>query len=371
MLKVERTEREIHLVFPLSFYDPAVLAQALQCLPDSLDYTLSQADNGVSLNLFTQNGNLEALTLELFAGLNGYPSFSEVELGSFKNAPRPRLSCIILLTANDLFVKNSLLPSLIRHSAPGEIEILLVYNGSGANLDQFNHLELISSEFGCVSKGYNAGARRARGEYLAIFHDDCLVVDPDWIEKCLQQLDQGYLAVTPQVDAMFEERLPNAKNVPLVMRTKDFFELGGYDEHYYIGYEDMDFTHQILAAGGQIAQVSMAHAHFEGMSTVIMYSQKPHLFRLLFGLNLLPPRCLPAFRDYYLLNLLKNPGIQRLRQEHLLYFINKFRGYLHESGKILTLAEEARLVQALGQDAALPFMQDRRQVIEFYRGLVG
>jgi hypothetical protein len=162
MLKVERTEQELRLTFPLTFYDPAILARALQCLPDSLDYTLSQADNGVSLILSTSEGNLEALTTELFARINGYPSFSGVELENFKNALRPRLSCIILLTANDLFVRNSLLPSLIRHSAPYDIEILLVYNGSEAPLSQFNQFELIHSEFGCVSKGYNAGARGAR-----------------------------------------------------------------------------------------------------------------------------------------------------------------------------------------------------------------
>jgi hypothetical protein len=133
----------------------------------------------------------------------------------------------------------------------------------------------------------------------------------------------------------------------------------------------MDFTHQILAAGGQVAQVGLAHAHFEGMSTVIMYSRKPHLFRLLFGLNLLPPHCLSVFRDHYLLNLLKNREIQRLREEHLLYFINKFRNYLQETGQILMLAEEKRLNQALGQDAASAILQDRRQVIEFYRRLVG
>jgi hypothetical protein len=196
------------------------------------------------------------------------------------------------------------------------------------------------------------------------------VTDPDWINKCLQSLDQGYLAVTPQIDSMFEAGLPNAKNVPLVMRTKDFFDLGGYDEHYYIGYEDMDFTHQILAAGGQIGRVELAHAHFEGMSTVIMYSRKPHLFRLLFGLNLLPPHCLRSFRDYYLRNLLKNQEIELLRHEHLLYFINKFRDYLQEAGQTGVLAEAKWLNQELGQNPASPVLQERRQIIEFYQRLL-
>jgi hypothetical protein len=133
----------------------------------------------------------------------------------------------------------------------------------------------------------------------------------------------------------------------------------------------MDFTHQILRAGGQVANVDLAHLHFEGMSTIIMYSQKPHLFRLLFGLNIFPPRCLKPFRDYYLLRLLKNREIQFLRQEHLLYFIDKFRDYLCQTNQWALLEEEVQLHQEFRQNFHSSPLQDRDQVIQFYLELVG
>jgi hypothetical protein len=368
MLKLDRTGQEIRLVVPASFYDPADIERHLQRITAPCDHSISQVANDVSLTLQAREGDVEAITQDLFAQINGYPFFGGVDIAGFKNAARPLLSCIILLTANDLFVKNGLLPSLIKHSAGYDLEILLVHNGLETNLSQFRNFELIPSEFGCVAKGYNAGARRARGHYLAIFHDDCLVNDPNWIDKSLQQLERGYLAATPQIDQMFQSRLANAKNVPLVMRTQDFFELGGYDEHYYIGYEDMDFTHQILRAGRQVAKVELAHLHFEGMSTIIMYSGKPHLFRLLFGLNIFPQRCLKPFRDYYLLRLLKHREIQFLRQEHLLYFSEKFRDYLDQTQQWEMLEAE---VQQLRLNFDSSFLRDRDQVIQFYRDLVG
>jgi hypothetical protein len=185
MLRLDRTEQELRLVFPATFYDPADIEQGLQRLTAQVDYSISQAANDVSLTLHVREGHVETVTLELFARINGYPSFSGVNIAAFKNSAGPLLSCIILLTANDLFVKNALLPSLIRHSAGYDIEILLVYNGHGANLSHFSNFELIPSEFGCVAKGYNAGARRARGQYLAIFHDDCLIDDSVLIEICI------------------------------------------------------------------------------------------------------------------------------------------------------------------------------------------
>ncbi len=50
-----------------------------------------------------------------------------------------------------------------------------------------------------VAKGYNAGVRMAKGEYVAIFHDDCQINDPNWIEKCISMLNQEVWAVTPEI----------------------------------------------------------------------------------------------------------------------------------------------------------------------------
>ena len=53
------------------------------------------------------------------------------------------------------------------------------------------------------------------------------------------------------------EPLVNAKNVPLVMDRSRLIAMGGYDQTYYIGYEDLDLTYQILAAGKRFSKVEL------------------------------------------------------------------------------------------------------------------
>lgn len=56
------------------------------------------------------------------------------------------MSCIVFLICNDVFVKNYLLPSIIRNSGDHPVEIIIVYNGVGCNLADFKKLLFDSEE---------------------------------------------------------------------------------------------------------------------------------------------------------------------------------------------------------------------------------
>jgi len=183
MIELDRSDGEIRIRLPSDFYSLDEIGNCSGGLEPKVDLLLSQDSDHTTVRIRAMEGNVDDAARSLFAELNGFPSFTDVDTDQFRNAERPAVSCIILLTANDIFVKHGLIPSIIQNSAGWDIEILIVHNGLLADLGQFGNLEVVASEFGHVSKAYNAGAETANGEYLAIFHDDCIVADPHWIDK--------------------------------------------------------------------------------------------------------------------------------------------------------------------------------------------
>ena len=87
------------------------------------------------------------------------------------------------------------------------------------------------------------------------------------------------------------------KNVPLVIEKSRLIALGGYDETYYIGYEDLDLTYQILATGSRFAKVELDYLHWNGMSTALMFSSQRGIYKRLFALDLLPMDAIARLRD--------------------------------------------------------------------------
>jgi GT2 family glycosyltransferase len=58
--------------------------------------------------------------------------------------------------------------------------------------------------------------------------------------------------------------------VPLFIKREDFYSLGGYDENFFIGEEDKDFTLKILSSGKKIKICKVNITHMGGMSTVLL-----------------------------------------------------------------------------------------------------
>ena len=189
-----------------------------------------------------------------------------------------KVSCIILCTFNDRFVKDRLIPSLLRNSDPASTEILVVDNGPEPGFEGFasESVRVIRSDPYHIPRAYNAGVAAARGRYVALFHDDCLVNDARWIEKAVSALDDQTHAVGP--DLRTKRHYAYLKEVPLVMERENFLALGGYDESHYLGYQADLLCMAITDGGKRIARVEMDCVHFciprkgVGMSTLLFLS---------------------------------------------------------------------------------------------------
>ena len=357
MLELSREPGLITLRFPAHFYPAADIQLRAGESGYPLEYSLRDEAADRVLELRAADDVLDRAVQDLFSRLNGYRSYAETPVSGYRPPARPLVSCVIVMTANDIFTQNQLVPSIVA-------------NGVVADLEPFRALTVLTSEFGCVAKAYNAGAQRARGEYLAFFHDDCILQDREWIAKSLALLEQGETAVTPEIDHILATGLPNAKDVPLVISRENFFARGGYDENYYLGYEDLDFTHTLLRTGRPAAVVPLDYVHAKGMSTIIMHSKKPDLFRYLFGLNIIPKDFMPKLRTFYFGQLQRNLRMQLLVRRELEYFLDKFADYFIATSQAGVLAQERAYIATLAPGEDTAFMQDRASYIAYYRKMV-
>jgi len=83
----------------------------------SFRYDLDVIDSGRSiLTVECPASDWDARVARAFAAINGLPALDAGRARGFRNASRPLVSCIILLTANDLFVRRTLIPSIIASS---------------------------------------------------------------------------------------------------------------------------------------------------------------------------------------------------------------------------------------------------------------
>jgi glycosyl transferase family 2 len=356
--------------YPSYYYDSGKLAEAIRHVEANLSTRLNEnADGSMMLEIYGPEDCLDTMVTELFSRVNGYPYFQCGELASFRSSDRPLLSCIILLTANDIFVRKHLIPSIIQNSRNVEIEIVVVYNGAPANPVEFGNVRVCTSEFAAVARGYNTGVKSAKGEYVAIFHDDCVLNDPCWIRRCIGLLNRGATLVSPEIRSVrLAEGSPPfivAKNVPLVLRREDYWRLGGYDEAYVTGWEDLDFTCQALSQGAVVQQVKINCLHCNGMSTVILLGGNPTLFKALFGNNMLPPTVIRNLRAECLKRLLAQHRIKLIASQGILYFADKFDDYLRVLGCQASVTTYHQKV--VSTDPANPVLHNRKFLLEAYR----
>lgn len=323
---VETNGPRFRATFPSMAYAPDAVERALDELPASVRSAADFAAPSGFLELEGPPLAVRKAATDFFARVNGYPVFRDGLLRDFRNSEQPLVSCIVLLPFNELFARNVILPGIIASSGPHPIEIILVFAGFGIDRRPFAHLQHVESELTSIARGYNAGVRAARGEYIALFHDDCYIDDPVWIEKCVDALRDDVICVTAERDNW--QKVPVGKAVPLFMRRDDFRALGGYDEYYYAGVEDMDLTVAILASGKRQAQVDLRYRHLRGMGTSLVVHEQPHQLKLLFGYQLLPPETIAHVHRDMMQRLLASGFVRMLEGDYHLHFLDKFGDFL-------------------------------------------
>ena len=271
----------------------------------------------------------------LFAALGGFPAPYPEIAAPAPRAAAPLVSCIIIVNHNALFVREQLIPSLFANTRL-PFEVVLVHNGavdSEALLAAFGGARCPS---GAVSVAYNAGAALAHGRYLAFFHDDCILDDERWVEKCATALEQGAAAVAAEfrrlerIGGVEVPALPVAKCVPLFIRAEEFASAGRFDEFHYLGYEDLDFTLRLAQLGKRVEPVDLRARHFDGMSSVLKYCPLPGLAAL-FAMTAVPRSAiLRRFREFAERGL-RRDGVDYLRlalDAQLFHVLMKYRAFL-------------------------------------------
>ena len=291
----------------------------------------------------------------LFAELGGFPPpYADVAAAAAGGA-QPLVSCVIVVNHNALFVREQLVPSLFANTRAHPFEVVLVHNGAAGSESVLRGFDGVRCPTGAVSVAYNAGASLARGRYLAFFHDDCVVDDPAWVDKCAAALGRGVCAVAGEFRRL--ERiagapvppLPVAKCVPLFISAEDFARAGRFDEFHYLGYEDLDFTLRLLQLGKRVEAIDLRLRHFDGMSSVLKYCPIPGLDAL-FAMAAVPrPAILRRFREFAERGL-RRDGIDYLRlalDAQLFHVLMKHREFLGTLDSSAYARAAERLARAL------------------------
>lgn len=180
------------------------------------------------------------------------------------------------LPAIDAIVKNT----------QASYELILVYNGPRGGLDGFSQdvktwapgaRVIASDERYCISRAYNLGMAAARGEYLALFHDDVLVLEGGWLRKVVEKLEAH-----PEIGVLgpygkFLHRQPvDCRTWPNGIREADWLPAWPcvtkrdgcprMDEFYKAGMEDTDWCYSFREQGRFVAAWGFKIWHVGGMA---------------------------------------------------------------------------------------------------------
>jgi GT2 family glycosyltransferase len=213
---------------------------------------------------------------------------SEIEDGNlFQNSPKLPRASIIIVNTNELHHLKKCLPTLFQQKY-NNYEVLIIDNAStDGSLDfvrkEFPSVKVV--ENGC-NLGYaganNAGFRNATGDYIAVLNPDTRV-EPDWLHHLVfvLALDPRAGLATPKIlmmddpsrintcgnqitytgltfcrgldqsaDNFSEPEIVSAvSGAAFVIKRSVLEEIGGFDESFFIYYEDTDLSLRAWLAG--------------------------------------------------------------------------------------------------------------------------
>ena len=204
------------------------------------------------------------------------------------------ISCVVITNGlNNRFLTERTLFSIIKttDNIGWDVELILVDNSPQQNIKDIlkeerylpvltKRIKVIKSLPNHLPKAFNKGVKNSNSKYIALFHDDCEILDNQWVDKLTSGLNEEVYLVGPEVHTDIKpfkiiKTKEYLKEVPVVFEKVKFLELGGYNETYYWGFEDVIFCAKILNKGKYIKHIPLTHLHFNGMSTILL--QKKHL----------------------------------------------------------------------------------------------
>lgn len=223
----------------------------------------------------------------------------------------PLVSAIIVTHNGKKWLARSL-PSLLKQTYPN-LEVIVVDNASTDGSSEFvrkrfQDVKLVERR---VNDGWgagnNVGARVAKGRYVFIGNDD-LVLDRDYFTQTVGVMESDSTIAACQgtmysfdrrrevesagkffnysgvLVSDLERASPKSKetveifaaNAPLI-RRRVFSEMGGFDEDFFLYFEDVDLCWRIWLAGHKVVYVPQAKMYHKGGATA---SKMPSAFIL-------------------------------------------------------------------------------------------
>ncbi|WP_432561336.1 glycosyltransferase family 2 protein [Kineococcus sp. SYSU DK003] len=199
---------------------------------------------------------------------------------------RPEVS-VVVPCFNVVGVVEQQLAALAAQDFEGTFEVVLSDNGSSDGLA--DHVEAWAQEYGLdlrrvdaagvqgVSHARNVGLREARADLVAICDADDLVV-PQWLRSLVEATKEADLVggtmdvITPNdavrrtwrpgpTPGVLQTRfgfLPFAMGCNLAVRRDVALAVGGWDESYVAGGDDVDFSWRVQLAGYSIGLAAEA-----------------------------------------------------------------------------------------------------------------
>ncbi len=204
-----------------------------------------------------------------------------------------QLSVIVPTLANhDNFLASC---ESIAANLPQDSELLIAYNGKADGLagvkSRLAHLPaarvLQATEYGGISKTCNEALRASSGEYVAYFHDDVILKDPQWFAKLRRVLDtRPDVGMAGGSEAKYIDRsaaeLPPAGpdgvtecdwSPTISLTRRSTMEAGClFDEFYLVGLEDKDWALAFRRKGLKVGYFPVEHEHIGNQGSYSLFT---------------------------------------------------------------------------------------------------
>lgn len=167
------------------------------------------------------------------------------------------------------------------NSVPAGVELIVVDNDGGLRSLRTEATVIRPARNLGFAAGCNLGARAASGEFVIFFNNDAYTADPLWIDKLLAPFDDQEVGIVGARLVYPDGRLQHAgvavdfsrppgqeawniledhpacqlvatTGACMAVRSAVFAQLGGFDEGYWNGYEDVDLCLAAAAHGIRI-----------------------------------------------------------------------------------------------------------------------
>lgn len=213
----------------------------------------------------------------------------------------PLVSVIVVTHNNNEWLEKSI-PSLLSQTY-NNLEVIVVDNASGRDVKSFVRKRfpkvrvVVMKENRGFGSGNNAGISAAGGDYVLVSNDD-LILEKDCIEKLVAVMEEdNSIGVCQGTIYSYDERSKIessgkyfnysgiltgdsvkatknsdglvevfAANAPFIRRSV-FDEIGGFDEDFFIYFEEVDLCWRIWLAGHRVVYVPEAGMYHKGGAT--------------------------------------------------------------------------------------------------------